>query len=59
MESKCFSKEATMNPETKATIIAVINTLNNVEVHGKNNLDMVLGCILSLEKLCKDGEDDG
>lgn len=48
-----------MNPETKATIIAVINTLNNVEVHGKNNLDMVLGCILSLEKLCKDGEDDG
>lgn len=59
MESKPFSKEDTMSKEAEATILAVINTLNNVEVHGKNNLDMVLGCILSLEKLCKDGEDDG
>lgn len=48
-----------MSKEAEATILAVINTLNNVEVHGKNNLDMVLGCILSLEKLCKDGENDG
>ena len=29
----------------------VIATLNNVEVHGKNNLDMLLGSIIALEVL--------
>lgn len=29
----------------------VISTLNNIEVHGKNNLDMLLGCIMMLEQI--------
>jgi len=29
----------------------VISTLNNIEVHGKNNLDMLLGCIMALEQI--------
>lgn len=29
----------------------VINTLDNVEVKGKENLDALLGCILTLERL--------
>ena len=33
------------------TIKAIISTLNNIEVHGKNNLDMLLGCIMALEQM--------
>ena len=33
---------------------AVIRTLNDIEVHGKNNLDMLLGCIMTLEQIQKD-----
>ena len=29
----------------------VIATLNAIEVHGKDNIDMLLGCILTLEQL--------
>lgn len=29
----------------------VIATLGNIEVHGKNNLDMLLGCIMALEQI--------
>lgn len=29
----------------------VINTLNRIEVHGKDNLDMLLGCIMLLERM--------
>ena len=29
----------------------VIATLGNIEVHGKNNLDMLLGCIMTLEQI--------
>lgn len=29
----------------------VIATLCNIEVHGKNNLDMLLGCIMALEQI--------
>ena len=44
------------------TIEKLIATLNLIEVRGKNNLDMLLGCILTLEQLEKeleDGEVDG
>ena len=37
----------------------LIATLNLIEVHGKENLDMLLGCILTLEQMKKDGEVDG
>lgn len=33
------------------TIQAVIATLNKIEVHGKENLDMLLGCIMLLERI--------
>lgn len=33
------------------TIKAIISTLNNIEVHGKSNLDMLLGCIMTLEQI--------
>lgn len=32
-----------------STIQLVISTLNDVEVKGKDNLDKLLGCILTLE----------
>ena len=31
----------------------IIKTLNAVEVHGKSNLAMMLGCINALEELAK------
>ena len=37
----------------------LIATLNLIEVHGKENLDMLLGCILTLEQMKKDSEVDG
>lgn len=37
----------------------LIATLNLIEVRGKENLDMLLGCILTLEQMKKDGEVDG
>ena len=33
------------------TLTHVINTLNTIEVRGKDNLNKLLGCILVLEKL--------
>lgn len=41
------------------TIEQLVATLNLIEVHGKENLDMLLGCILTLEQMKKDGEVDG
>lgn len=43
-----------MNESTKQTIEKVIRTLDQIAVSGRNNMDMLLGCILTLEKLCKD-----
>lgn len=36
----------------------IINTLNQIEVRGKDNLSMLLGVIHALEEL-KKGEEDG
>ena len=33
---------------------SIIYSLNALEVHGKNNLDILLGCIIALEKLKKE-----
>lgn len=35
---------------------AVIHTLNTVSVHGKEDLDSMLGCIQALEKLVSEIE---
>lgn len=37
--------------EAKDTIKNVINTLNTVEVKGRDNLNHLLGCILALEQV--------
>lgn len=41
----------------KQTILAMISTLNAVEVRGKENLDRILGCIVTLEDALKDKEE--
>ena len=33
------------------TLSMIIHTLNKIEVHGKQNLDMLLGCITVLENM--------
>ena len=43
-----------MNESAKSTIEKVIRTLDQITVNGRNNMDMLLGCILTLEKLVKD-----
>ena len=35
----------------------VVNTLNLIEVQGKDNLNRLLGCILVLEDIIANGED--
>ena len=41
-----------MTPETiKTNITMVVNTLNGVEVRGRDNMNKLLGCILTLENL--------
>lgn len=48
-----------MNDKQKAIIQTVINTLNSIEVSGKQNLDYLLGCIIVLEQLDNAEVDDG
>lgn len=43
-----------MTKEQLDTIARVRLTLNSVTVRGKENLDAMLGCILTLEKLERD-----
>lgn len=43
-----------MNESVKQNIEKVIRTLDMITVSGRNNMDMLLGCILTLEKLVKD-----
>ena len=35
-------------------IVLTINTLNQIEVHGKQNLNYMLGCIQTLEGILED-----
>ena len=48
-----------MNDKQKAIIQTVINTLNSIEVSGKQNLDYLLGCIMALEQIESMEVDDG
>ena len=43
-----------MDKSTKQTIEKVNRTLDQIAVSGRNNMDMLLGCILTLDKLVKD-----
>jgi len=42
----------------KLIIQSLIVTLGKIEVRGKENLDMLLGCIQTLEKLLKAFDED-
>jgi len=35
---------------------ALMKTLNEIEVHGSGNLDRLLGCIQTIEKMIAEGE---
>lgn len=39
-------------------ILAIISTLNEVEVHGEKNMDKLLGCIQALNGILTKGDDD-
>lgn len=42
--------------QIKSSIMAVINTLNTVEVKGRDNMNRLLGSIVTLEKLAAELE---
>lgn len=58
MVSRLFLKEGTMNESDKSMLSLVINTLNSISVKGKDNLDMLLGSIIALEKLLNGEKED-
>lgn len=58
MVSRPFLKEDTMSESDKSMLSLVINTLNSISVKGKDNLDMLLGSILALEKLLNGEKED-
>lgn len=47
-----------MNESVKAKIELVLKTLDSISVTGRNNIDMLLGCMLTLEAVLKEQEDD-
>lgn len=50
-----------MNQETRKRLKRVLVTLDEIAVSGKQNLDMMLGCMQELESIIKeapDGEQD-
>lgn len=49
-----------MSESTKTILRVVVGTLNQINVSGKNNLDLLLGSIMALEKvLNEEVENDG
>ena len=48
-----------MNENLKSQLRAVLDTLNQIEVRGKENLDMLLGCIITLDSLLTGVKNDG
>lgn len=45
-----------MKESTKKSLDLVLKTLDQISVVGKANMDMLLGCILTLEGAIKDEE---
>lgn len=39
--------------QIKTNLIAVTNTLNQIDVKGKDNMNRLLGCIMMLENIAK------
>lgn len=46
-----------MKASTKTTLEKVTHTLGLITISGKDNMDMLLGCILALEKITTDPEE--
>lgn len=46
-----------MGDLNKAYLEAIVTTLNSIEVHGKDNLSKLLGCINALESILAEQED--
>ena len=46
-----------MDDMNKAYLEAIVTTLNSIEVHGKDNLSKLLGCINALESILAEQED--
>lgn len=46
-----------MNQNDKNTLRAVVNTLNTIEVKGRENMDRLLGCIMALEHIMAQQEE--
>lgn len=47
-----------MNESNKQIILTVINTLNNISVSGKDNLDLLLASIMALENILKEAQNE-
>ena len=47
-----------MKEETKKMIELVIRTLNSITVNGRDNMDMLLGSIITLERLITVSEEE-
>jgi hypothetical protein len=47
-----------MNESVKNSIYAVINTLDQIEVKGEDNLDMLLACIRTLKSVAKECDEN-
>ena len=45
-----------MNESIKTRLAAVVRTLNSITVNGRNNLDMLLACIMMIEQLINEEE---
>ena len=41
----------------KQKLISILRTLNNIEVHGKQNMDRLLGCIQAIESMLTESEE--
>ena len=46
-----------MSEEVKNTLRVMYDTLGDIEVHGRKNMDMLLGCMIALEKILKSEEE--
>ncbi len=43
-----------MNEQQIKTLSSVVYTLGDIDVHGRENLDKMLGCIMTLEDMIKE-----
>lgn len=52
----CRSKLSIIKGDTMELIKQIINTLERIEVHGKDNMAKLLGCIYALEGMIQQND---